>query len=106
MCWPPARSIRCANSSNWPSPMSAAASSGAVGAEEKGIDARSGQVLVEVDPRYFRPTEVDLLLGDPAKARQKARLAAQDQLRGAGEGDGRSRSRGVRREKERRNRHD
>ena len=41
------------------------------GAEEKGIDARSGQVLIEIDARYFRPTEVDLLLGDPSKARQR-----------------------------------
>ena len=41
------------------------------GIKETGIDAKSGQVLVEVDPRYFRPTEVDLLLGDPSKARQK-----------------------------------
>jgi GDPmannose 4,6-dehydratase len=41
------------------------------GVEEKGIDAASGDVLVEIDPRYFRPTEVDLLLGDPTKARQK-----------------------------------
>ncbi len=41
------------------------------GIGEKGIDANSGQPLVEVDPRYFRPTEVDLLLGDPTKARQK-----------------------------------
>ncbi len=41
------------------------------GAKETGIDAKSGKVLVEVDPRYFRPTEVDLLLGDPGKARQK-----------------------------------
>jgi len=40
------------------------------GAEEKGIDKSSGGVLVEVDPRYFRPTEVDDLLGDPAKARR------------------------------------
>jgi GDPmannose 4,6-dehydratase len=39
--------------------------------EEKGIDAGSGQVLVEIDPRYFRPTEVDLLVGDPAKARAR-----------------------------------
>jgi GDPmannose 4,6-dehydratase len=39
------------------------------GVEEKGVDARSGEVLVEIDPRYFRPTEVDFLLGDPAKAR-------------------------------------
>jgi GDPmannose 4,6-dehydratase len=41
------------------------------GADEKGRDAATGEVLVEVDPRYFRPTEVDLLLGDPAKARAK-----------------------------------
>src|SRR6195256_1383978 len=41
------------------------------GVNEKGLDVRSGHVLVEVDPRYFRPTEVDLLLGDPSKARQK-----------------------------------
>jgi GDPmannose 4,6-dehydratase len=41
------------------------------GADEKGVDSRTGEVLVEVDPRYFRPTEVDLLLGDPSKARAK-----------------------------------
>ena len=41
------------------------------GIEEKGIDRANGQVLVEVDPRYFRPTEVDTLLGDPTKARAK-----------------------------------
>jgi GDPmannose 4,6-dehydratase len=41
------------------------------GADERGIDARSGRVLVEIDPRYFRPTEVDVLQGDPSKARQK-----------------------------------
>jgi GDPmannose 4,6-dehydratase len=40
------------------------------GVEEKGIDAKSGDVLVEIDPRYFRPTEVDLLLGNPAKAKR------------------------------------
>ena len=39
------------------------------GVEERGVDARSGRVLVEVDPRYFRPTEVDLLVGDASKAR-------------------------------------
>ncbi|RVB80577.1 GDP-mannose 4,6-dehydratase [Mesorhizobium sp. M6A.T.Cr.TU.014.01.1.1] len=38
------------------------------GIDEKGIDAKSGDVLVEVDPRYFRPTEVELLIGDPSKA--------------------------------------
>ena len=41
------------------------------GVNEKGYDARTGEVLVEVDPAYFRPTEVDLLIGDPSKARQK-----------------------------------
>ena len=41
------------------------------GVDEKGLDARTGRVLIEVDPRYFRPTEVDLLLGDPSKARQR-----------------------------------
>jgi GDPmannose 4,6-dehydratase len=39
--------------------------------EEAGLDAATGQVLVSVDPRYFRPTEVDLLLGDPSKARKQ-----------------------------------
>jgi GDPmannose 4,6-dehydratase len=39
------------------------------GEKERGIDRASGQVLVEVDPRYFRPTEVDLLLGDATKAK-------------------------------------
>jgi len=41
------------------------------GVEEKGIDSESSKVLVEVDPRYFRPTEVDLLVGDATKARKK-----------------------------------
>jgi len=38
------------------------------GVEEKGVNRANGDVLVEVDPRYFRPTEVDLLIGNPAKA--------------------------------------
>jgi GDPmannose 4,6-dehydratase len=41
------------------------------GAEERGIDTKSGDVRVEIDPRYFRPTEVELLLGDAAKAKAK-----------------------------------
>jgi GDPmannose 4,6-dehydratase len=41
------------------------------GVQEKGVDARSGEVLVEIDARYFRPSEVDFLLGDPSKARAK-----------------------------------
>lgn len=39
--------------------------------EEKGIDNETGEVLIEVDPQYFRPTEVDQLLGDPSKAMEK-----------------------------------
>jgi GDPmannose 4,6-dehydratase len=41
------------------------------GEEEKGVDTRDGRVLVEIDPRYLRPTEVDLLLGDPSKAKRE-----------------------------------
>lgn len=41
------------------------------GLEEKGIDKKTGKILVEVDPEYFRPTEVEFLLGDPTKAKQK-----------------------------------
>jgi len=41
------------------------------GVAERGIDARSGRCLVTVDPRYFRPTEVETLLGNPAKAKQR-----------------------------------
>jgi GDPmannose 4,6-dehydratase len=41
------------------------------GADEKGVDAKTGQVRVAVDPRYFRPAEIDLLLGDATKARTK-----------------------------------
>ena len=40
------------------------------GVEEQGMDAETGKVLVSVDPRYFRPTEVDQLLGDGTKARE------------------------------------
>jgi len=41
------------------------------GIDEKGIETRSGQVLIEVDARYFRPTEVDLLVGDASKAQKR-----------------------------------
>ena len=41
------------------------------GLDEKGYDSKTGRCLIEIDPRYFRPTEVDLLLGDPAKAKAK-----------------------------------
>jgi GDPmannose 4,6-dehydratase len=41
------------------------------GIDEKGIDADTGNVIVEIDPRYFRPAEVDTLLGDSTKAKEK-----------------------------------
>lgn len=41
------------------------------GVAEKGYSVNDGRLMIEVDPRYFRPTEVELLLGDPSKAHQK-----------------------------------
>ena len=41
------------------------------GIDEKGLDKATGKCLVEVDPHYFRPTEVDLLIGDPSRAKTK-----------------------------------
>ncbi len=41
------------------------------GVEEKGLNVATGQTLIEIDPRYFRPTEVELLIGDPSKAHRK-----------------------------------
>ena len=41
------------------------------GVDEKGINKTTGKPIIEVDPQYFRPTEVELLLGDPAKAQEK-----------------------------------
>lgn len=40
------------------------------GIDEKGINDKTGEVCIEIDPRYFRPAEVDLLVGNPAKAKQ------------------------------------
>jgi len=40
------------------------------GVLEKAVDAKTGKTVLEIDPRYFRPAEVDLLLGDPAKAKK------------------------------------
>jgi GDPmannose 4,6-dehydratase len=39
--------------------------------QEKGYDSKTGKLIVSVDPRYFRPSEVETLLGDPSKAREK-----------------------------------
>ena len=50
------------------------------GVEEVGMDAKTDDVLVEIDPAYFRPTEVDLLIGDPTKAREKLGWEAQIDL--------------------------
>ena len=41
------------------------------GAHEKGIDEKTGNTLIEIDPKYYRPTEVDSLLGDPSKAEKQ-----------------------------------
>ena len=41
------------------------------GADQKGYDAETGDCIIAVDPRYFRPTEVETLLGDPSKAKEK-----------------------------------
>jgi len=41
------------------------------GVDERGIDKRTGEVIIEIDPKYFRPTEVNLLIGDYSKARKK-----------------------------------
>ncbi|MGB9927476.1 MAG: GDP-mannose 4,6-dehydratase [Methanosarcina sp.] len=41
------------------------------GSEEVGMDKDTGKILIEIDPRYYRPTEVDLLIGDPTKAKEK-----------------------------------
>ena len=38
------------------------------GVKEKGVDEKTGDTIIEIDPRYYRPTEVDSLLGDPTKA--------------------------------------
>ena len=51
------------------------------GVEEKGIDRKTGKVLIEVDPRYFRPAEVNLLKGNPAKAKKVLGWTAKTDLK-------------------------
>ena len=72
MCWPPANRILSESSSSLPSARSAGASSWqGEGVEEVGIDAATGKDLIRVDTRYFRPTEVDELVGDASKAARR-----------------------------------
>ena len=46
------------------------------GVDEKGIDKKTGKILIEIDPKYFRPTEVNSLLGDASKAKEKLKWKA------------------------------
>ena len=75
------------------------------GLEQKGIDKSNGEILVEIDSRYFRPTEVDALLGDSSKARAKLgwkhRTSFDDLVRDMVQGDLVT----LQQEQERRNRH-
>ncbi len=50
------------------------------GACEKGIDSTTGKVLVEVSPKYFRPSEVDILIGDPNKAKEKLKWSPKTKI--------------------------
>jgi GDPmannose 4,6-dehydratase len=76
------------------------------GLEETGVDGATGQTLVRVDPRYFRPTEVDSLVGDPSKARRKlgwkATTSFEDMVAEMVDSD----LAAVKEEQARRNRHD
>ena len=51
------------------------------GVDEVGINKETGEVLIGIDPRYYRPTEVDILIGDPAKAKEKLGWEAKVQFR-------------------------
>ena len=77
-----------------------------LGIDEKGIESGSGRVLIEVDARYFRPTEVDLLVGDPSKAQQRLgwrhKTSFEAMVKEMVAGD----LAAVRRETERKSRHD
>ena len=58
------------------------------GLSEKGFETGTDRVLVEIDPRYFRPTEVDVLLGDASKARKKLGWTHKTDLAATLRGDG------------------
>ncbi|MDK2892485.1 GDP-mannose 4,6-dehydratase [Methanohalophilus sp.] len=61
------------------------------GVDEVGVNSETGKVLIEIDPRYYRPTEVDILIGDPTKAKEKlgweANVGLQELVRIMVEGD-------------------
>ena len=76
------------------------------GRDEKGYDAASGQVLVEIDPGYFRPSEVDILLGDPTKAHERLGWRHKTNFADLVKEMVQSDLAEVRREIERKNRHD
>ena len=65
------------------------------GVEEKGID-KQGNVIVAVDPRYYRPTEVETLLGDASKARRELGWKATDHVPRTRKRDGGRRSQDCR----------
>ena len=46
------------------------------GIDEKGINSRNGKTIIEIDPWYYRPTEVDILVGNPLKAKEILKLEA------------------------------
>ena len=72
MCWRPGRPIPSASSSNSPSATSAAPLCGRARAtQKKELDSKTGEILVEVDPKFYRPAEVQFLLGDASKARRE-----------------------------------
>lgn len=52
------------------------------GVEERGIDAETGETVIEIDPRYFRPSEVDTLVGDPSKAKKELGWEAETSFKG------------------------
>ena len=69
------------------------------GVEEQGIDVKTGKPLVRVNPRFYRPAEVDLLIGNPAKAKAKLgwepRTTLEELCRMMVEADLRRNARGV-----------
>jgi GDPmannose 4,6-dehydratase len=49
--------------------------------DEKGIDKKTGKTIIEIDPKYFRPAEVDLLIGDASKAKEKLGWVAETKFK-------------------------